>query len=76
LKVPAQLLFAVPEEYFLLLKRAEKIGKFEIEPVPRNDSYTTHASQTEIVNDEIRNMIEIQSYQFQNECIDLDNCVN
>ena len=76
LKPPSQLLFAVPEEYFLLLKKAEKIGGFEIEPVPRNDSYTTHASETQIVNNEIRDMIVVQSYQFQNECIDLDNCVS
>jgi len=74
LRDSSQLLFAVPEEYFLLLKRADATGKFHIEPVPRNDSYTTHAEATEIVNSELRNFIEIQVYPFQGECIDLTTC--
>ncbi len=74
LKSPSQLLFAVPEDLFLLLKRSEKIGDFVIEPVPRNDSYTTTAAATELVNEDLKNFIIDKAYYFSDECTDLTTC--
>ena len=70
----ALLLFAVPEKLFLLLKKAEKLEDIEIEPIPRNKSYTTNAQATELTNDELTNFIIDQTYILQNECDDLLVC--
>lgn len=67
------LLFAVPEDLFLLLKKAYKLG-IEIEPVPRNNSYTTNAGATELKNEELKDMIINNTYILQNECQDLTVC--
>ena len=50
------LLFAVPENLFLLLKKATKLG-IELEPVPRNESYTNSAGAVELESDELEAMI-------------------
>ncbi len=71
--VASVLLFAVPEDLFLLLKKAVKLG-IEIEPVPRNKSYTTNAGATELKNEELKDMIINQTYILQNECQDLTVC--
>lgn len=70
---PAALLFSVPENLFLLLKKAEKLG-IEIEPIPRNESYSTSANATELKNDELQQMIINQTYILSNECLDLTTC--
>lgn len=67
------LLFAVPENLFLLLKKAEKLG-IEIEPIPRNESYSLNAAATELTSDELEAMIINQTYILQNECQDLTVC--
>jgi hypothetical protein len=75
LKEPAQLLFAVPEDLFLLLKKVENIqGDFDIDPVPRNDSYTKNAAATELVNAELESFVRVRTYILQDECTDLTAC--
>lgn len=69
----AMLLFAVPENLFLLLKKAEKVG-IEIEPIPRNDSYSNTVGSTELKSDELEAMIINKTYILQNECQDLTIC--
>ncbi len=43
--IPAELIFAVPDDVFLLLYRASKIGGMSIFPVPRNKAYTEDGDQ-------------------------------
>ncbi len=69
----AHLLFAVPENLFLLLKKAEKLG-ITLEPIPRNKSYSHSASATELTSDELQSMIINQTHIIQNECTDLTVC--
>lgn len=69
----AHLLFAVPENLFLLLKKAEKLG-ITLEPIPRNNSYSTNAQATELTSDELQAMIINQTHILQNECTDLTVC--
>ena len=69
--VPAELLFAVPEDLFLLLKKAIYLG-IEIEPVPRNDSYSEHAAATVISSEELRNIILDQSHAISDECTTIE----
>lgn len=69
----AMLLFAVPEDLFLLLKKAEKVG-IEFDLVPRNDSYSTGVSIAELKSDELKDMIINKTYILQNECQDLTVC--
>lgn len=71
---PEVLLFAVPEDLFLLLSKAVYLGSFEIVPVPRNDSYSEHAGATEIVSSALKEMIIDQTYIIPNECTDLTVC--
>ena len=56
---PTQLWFAVPEEYFQLLKYTEDSSKYGIEiiPVPRNAGYTENPEDTKIANDAIESLI-------------------
>ncbi|MDE5888458.1 MAG: hypothetical protein K2H20_00390 [Bacilli bacterium] len=69
----AHLLFAVPENLFLLLKKAEKLG-ITLEPIPRNNSYSKNAAATELTSDELQAMIINQTHILQNECTDLTVC--
>ncbi len=69
----AHLLFAVPENLFLLLKKAEKLG-INLEPVPRNNAYSKNASATELTSDELQSMVINQTHILQNECTDLTVC--
>ena len=69
----AMLLFAVPEELFLLLKKAQILG-VKIEPVPRNNAYTANAAATKLQSDELKSMILNKTHSIQNECIDLTQC--
>ena len=52
---PAELLFAVPDELYSLLVKAEEIGK--LVPVPRNSSYTARPGETEVASSYVRNFI-------------------
>lgn len=69
----AHLLFAVPENLFLLLKKAENLG-ITIEPVPRNTDYTLNAAATELTSEELQAHIRNQTYILANECVDLTIC--
>ena len=64
---PAELLFAVPEDYFLLIKRA-LYNSIELEPVPRNASYTDHPGKTQISSQELKNIIVDKSHPISDEC--------
>lgn len=67
------LMFAVPENLFLLLKKAEKLG-IELEPIPRNDSYADSAAPTELTSDELQTLIINQTHIINGECTDLTVC--
>lgn len=69
----AMLLFSVPEQLFLLLKKAE-ILNIEIIPVPRNSDYTTSAAATQLRSDELQDMIISKTHIIQGECTDLTTC--
>ena len=67
------LLFAVPEDLYLLLSKATYLG-FDIVPVPRNSSYSAAAAATEKTSEELEAMIISKTYILQNECKDLTVC--
>lgn len=69
----AILMFAVPENLFLLLKKAEKLG-IVLEPIPRNDSYAESAAPTELTSDELQALIINQTHVIPGECTDLTIC--
>ncbi len=56
---PAELLFAVPDADFLLLRKAGYItsNSIEIIPVPRNADYTEKGEKTQITSEEIKAFI-------------------
>ena len=54
---PAELLFAVEDDIYLLLMKAEYISGVEIVPVPRNSSYSQKAGDTVIASEQIVNYI-------------------
>jgi len=69
----ALLLFAVPEKLFLLLKKSEKLG-IQLEPIPRNESYSANAAATELTSEELQAMVNNKTHILQNECTDLTVC--
>lgn len=71
---PAALLFAVPEDLFLLLSKAKYLGGIELVPVPRNTAYTTDAGATEVQASVLEQMIIDQTFIIPNECTDLTLC--
>jgi len=70
---PSLLLFAVPEDLYLLLKKCEIVG-VTIEPVPRNQNYSAGTAATELTSEEIQQKIISQTHVLQNECTDLTVC--
>lgn len=55
---PATMTFAVPIEYYELLKKAEKINSgIQIIPVPRNAGYSSNPGNTEIVSSAVQEFI-------------------
>jgi len=58
-RVPAVLVFAVPDEMFSLLKKAQYISgsSVEIIPVPRNASYSANPGETNVSSVYIRDFI-------------------
>ena len=71
---PAALLFAVPEDLFLLLSKAKYLGGIELVPVPRNTAYTTDAGATEVQASILEQMIIDKTFIIPNECTDLTLC--
>ena len=57
---PDAMLFAVPDDMYKLLYKAQLIG-MNFYPVPRNLSYSKNPKDTEIVNDSIKNLIIVKT---------------
>jgi hypothetical protein len=53
--IPDQLLFAVPDYFFILLRQSDLIrtNNIQLHPVPRNKEYTESAGDTMITSQEI-----------------------
>ncbi|MCI9279278.1 MAG: hypothetical protein HFJ02_00575 [Bacilli bacterium] len=62
-RTPSELLFAVPDNMFDLLRRADYItgSSIEITPVPRNASYSANPGETLITSEQIKNFINAKS---------------
>lgn len=60
-RTPALLLFAVPDDLYLLLKKAEYISGITINPVPRNKMYTEEAGDTKVTSEVLRDYILARS---------------
>ncbi len=71
IREPSQLLFAVPEDLYLLLKRAEYLG-IELVPVPKNSNYSAKASDTLVDNAWFTELIKERTADIPNECIEGD----
>lgn len=65
---PSQLLFAVPEDLYLLLKKAEYLG-IEIVIVPRNKNYTIEAGETLVSSAWLKELITNQTGDIPDECV-------
>lgn len=57
---PAALLFAVPDDMFKLLRKAELVG-LTIYPIPRNLSYTKNPKATEVASTYVQNLITVRT---------------
>ena len=68
-KTPAELLFAVPEDLFLLLSKATYVSGVDIIPVPRNASYTTNPGETAVTSEYLRNEIEFYTQDIPDEVV-------
>lgn len=66
---PSQIHFAVPEDLYLLLKRAQYLG-VEIVLVPRNKNYTAEAGATEKSSAWLEELIVSQTADIPDECLD------
>jgi len=66
-RTPAYLLFAVPEEMHLLLRKASYISGVQIIPVPRNKKYSADPKATTISSDYIENYINSKSVSIPDE---------
>ena len=69
----AIMMFAVPEDLFLLLKKAEKLG-LDLEPVGRNDVYSKSGTGVSLTSEELQAFIIDKTRILQKECIDITNC--
>lgn len=68
-RTPAQLLFAVPEDLYLLLKKAEFLG-LEIVIVPKNSNYTAEAGETLKSSAWLEELVIRQTADIPDECIE------
>ncbi|MCI8498318.1 MAG: hypothetical protein HFG33_02855 [Bacilli bacterium] len=67
-RTPTQLLFAVPEDLYLLLKKAEYLG-IEIVIVPKNKNYTAEKGDTLVSSTWLKELVENQTADIPDECI-------
>lgn len=65
---PANMLFAVPDDLYLLLKKAEYLG-IEIVIVPRNSNYTAEANSTLVSSDYLKQLVIDQTVTIPDECV-------
>ncbi len=83
-KTPSELLFAVPDDLFLLLSKASNLttNSITILPVPRNKAYSERAElekegATQVTSDQLQEMITSKSIVVkQNENSVVDNTTN
>ena len=68
-KQPSYLIFSVPEDYHLLLRKADYLGE-QIFPVPRNAEYSKNPKETAIVNATIKNYIEEKTQDVDDKIFD------
>ena len=57
---PAVFLFVVPDDMYLFLKRAELL-RYEILPVPRNESYSANPGETEYSSEYLKAIINMHT---------------
>ncbi len=55
--VPAELLFAVPSELYLLLAKATYLNNVTLVPVPGNKTYTSTVGETKVTSEYLRNEV-------------------
>lgn len=67
-RIPKQLLFAVPDDLYLLLKKAELLG-IQIVIVPRNKNYTAEAGETLKSSAWLEQLIIDQTADIPDECV-------
>jgi len=58
-RTPAQIIFAVPEEYHILLRKASYLRAYdsEIIPVPTNESLEKNPGEVKLSNEDLKNFI-------------------
>ncbi len=58
-RTPADLLFAVPDDMYSLLRKAQYLSRYSVEiiPVPRNKNYTANPGETEVASEYVRDFI-------------------
>lgn len=54
---PAELLFAVPNELYLLLSKATYLSNVTLVPVPGNRTYTSTVGETRVESEYLRNLV-------------------
>lgn len=67
-RIPKQLLFSVPDDLYLLLKKAELLG-IQIVIVPRNKNYTAEAGETLKSSAWLEQLIIDQTADIPDECV-------
>lgn len=67
-RTPAQLLFNVPEDLYLLLMKAELIG-LKIVIVPRNNNYSAKPSETLVSSEYLKQLVIDQTAAIPDECV-------
>ena len=73
--IPAEIIFAVPNDLFLLLKKSDYItsNSIEIIPVPRNQNYTENPGATQVTSSYIADFINARS-TYVEEDTETTNC--
>jgi len=69
-RTPAQLLFSVPEDLYLLLKKSEFLG-LQIVIVPRNQAYTAKQGETYVSSDYLKQLVIDQTAKIPDEVVDI-----
>ena len=68
-RVPSQLLFSVPEDLFLLLRKTQMLG-IEIVIVPRNSNYSAKKGETLVSSEYLKELILDQTGSIPDECLE------
>lgn len=72
-RTPSELLFAVPDEMYSLLRKAQYISNVEIIPVPRNKNYTANPGETEVASDYVKDFILSKAAVIPDESLNNNN---